>query len=366
MKKWASRLSKIAFVIFAFFAILVTIMVNMGGDSETLKRAVEDYISQSTGYAAQIETLNEMTFYPYISIEAENIRMVSVDVEALKAWAEAEKQKPEEERGKTPAPRINYADPVGTIEKLIVSMGFWDVTFGVGRKVRNIYVQNASFKAGSLSYKPVKIEAIEIDETPEGKPFLTAKGNFGSDEFHANVDLQGVGSKKRRKYKIGEESEFQAEIGKLSIQGVLRPRTMGGFHARDVIVANDGDTAVEATISFVRGGDKMIDLKGAFSLPENGSNAEIDWEIGSKETAEITGKMDASLIDTADFASTSKLSQTLKIWDETFKAPQTEQGDNNIQITINAETFKSGPQEISPYKGTLTIDNNQFNFKATP
>lgn len=366
MKKWISRLTKIGFFIFAIIAVILTVMVNMGGNSDTLKFAIEDYISQSTGFAAKIDTFHKMTFYPNISVEAEGIRLKRIDVDAMKTWAEVEQQKPEDMRGKTPPPRIDFDNPDGNIGRLVISMGFWDTGFGGGQKFKDIQIKNMFFKEGSLSHKPITVDAIEIDETPEGKPFLSAKGRFGNDAFEGSLDLEGVGKKKSRKYKIGDESDFQVEIGDLGVEGVLRPRAMGGFHARDIVVWDQKLAAIEATLSFVRDSHKVINLKGAFNIPEHGSNAEIDWKIDTKDKAGMTGTMESIMLNAADFEAGSRLNKTFKKWGDTFLNPDRKTGNSVVDIDVSAETYKDGGREIKPYEGKLSIENNQITLKAVP
>ena len=362
MKNWAGRLLKIGFIVGAIIAIMLTILFNMGGSTSTLKFAVEDYITQVSGLGANVEQLNRMTFFPNISVDAEGIRLKRIDAEAMKAWAEAEQAKPEEEQGKTMPPLIDFNAPDGSIGKFVLSMSFWDVSFGLGRSIKNIQVKNVYLKPGIVSHKAITIDVIEIDETPEGKPFLNAEGQLGDDAFNAIIDLEGVGTGSSRKHKIGEESNFEASIGSIAITGVLRPRSLGGFHARDVVITHNKNEVIHTTLSFVRDSDKKIELKGEFTLPENGSSGSIDWLLGSKA---VEGTVEAKQLDFSDFNENSELVKLWTVWNQTFKNPE-QAGEAEVStLSVTAETVKDNAGEMPNWQGNLTIKNNDFNFQKT-
>ena len=364
MKKWLSRLSKIAFVFLALFAILITVFVNMGGNNHTLRGALEEYIAQSTGFAAQITKLNKMTFFPDIGADVEGILMKRPDPQLLKAWAEAENQKPPEQRGQTPPP-IHFEEPDGSIGKLKIVMGFWDVTFGMSKKVRDIQVANAYFKAGALAHKAVTLRTLGIEETPEGNAYLNAKGLYGDDGFNAQVDLETGGSRNRPNFKIGEESAFEASIAELHMKGIMRPRRLGGFHIRDVLIKQESSEILEAALSFVRSQDKSFAVKGDMLLLEHGTDAKIDWQIGGEGISTISGEIKAAHIDTRDFNENAKLLKFLKRWNEIFFDPEEEGQSLTGSLIIDAETFQDGASELSNYKGILTIKDDQFIFQQT-
>jgi len=357
MKKWLSRLTKIAFILFAFLAVVVTVLFNMGGSSDTLKGAVEDYIGQSTGYAAQIQTFNKMTFFPDISIDMEGISLKKPNMTAMNAWAKAESKKPKEEQGKT-APPINYSNPDSQIAQFKISIGFWDVGFGKTRKIRDLQMRDANFKAGSIAHKEVTIGILGIDETADGNPFLNMEGQWGSEAFRVTLDLESSGSRKKRKYYIGEESLFEAEIGKITMQGIARPRTMGGFHIRDLTIYHQGSEVLKTTLSFVKDAENAMSLKGDFLASENGSDGEFDLKIHAAQNMTISGMIDAETFNLNDFKAGSKFSRAWAEWDRIFK-DQSQPVNDNHKITVTAKDYQG-----SAFNGTAIIDKNQITLKA--
>ena len=125
MKKWLGRLAKLGFFLAAFIGVIATVLFNMGGSGNTLKTAIEDYISASTGYSARIQSFNEMTFFPSITLDIGNVILKKPDLKALESWAKAELEKPESEQGQSPLPQLDYNNPDAVIEHALVSVGFF-------------------------------------------------------------------------------------------------------------------------------------------------------------------------------------------------------------------------------------------------
>ena len=357
MKKWLSRLTKIAFFVLAFMAVVITVLFNMGGNNETLHGAIEDYIGQSTGFAAQIQNFNKMSFFPNVSVDMEGILLKRPNIKMMEEWAKAESEKPSEEQGKAPPP-INYRSPDATIGAFKIAIGFWDVGFGSSRKIKNIQIDDAHFNAGSIAHKAVHLDSLSIDETAEGKPFLHIKGKWGEDTVTVALDLQAFGSGKGRKYFLGEEGRFAAEIGAITMQGILRPRTMGGLHIRDLKVFHQGHDILKATFSLVRSQDGMIDLKGDFTIPQNGSNGTFDWQINSAKNMMITGNIETEAINPNDFNASSNFSRGWRAWDDIFKDPAKPANDNH-DISVTSKDYNG-----TPFNGKALIKDNQIIFQA--
>lgn len=357
MKKWLSRLTKIAFFLFALIAVAITVLFNMGGSNENLKGAIEDYIGQSTGYAAQIQSFNKMTFFPNIGVDMQGIILKKPDLIALEKWAEAENKKPKDERGQV-APPIDYSHPDGSVDSFKLSIGFWDASLGRTRKIKDINIKEANFKAGSIAQKAVRIEELFIDETAEGQAFLSLKGEWGDEAFTAALDLESSGSRNKRKYFLGDEGRFEAEIGGITLEGVMRPRTMGGLHIRNLKVMHEGSETLSTTFSLVRDRSGVVEVNGDFLLPENGSEGQFDWQINARKNNTITGSVEAEKIDPNDFNESSRLSRTWTAWDNIFKNPNTPANDNH-NISVTAKDFQG-----STFDGGAIIKDNQITFQA--
>lgn len=138
--------AKLAFFLGVFLVVIFAILSSLGGNSDTLKQAAEEFLSQRFAGQARIETLNQMTFYPYMGIDFENAQIY----------------------------RGDDSSPVVSAEKVSIAMGFWDVTFGTG-KVKTLNVQNLRALPGSMFRKGLTIDRFAIiDEGDEA--FLRSEG----------------------------------------------------------------------------------------------------------------------------------------------------------------------------------------------
>lgn len=363
-KKWFSRLIKLSFFILAFLAIIATVLINMGGSSPTIKGALEDYISASTGFGAQIGMLNKMTFFPNISVDIQDLRLKRPNAEAMRAWAEAQSKLEEGEVGYPPPP-IGFSSPDATIQKVVISMGFMDIGVGGNRKIHNIQIHNATFNAGSVAQKPLQIDTLAIDETPAGEPFLNINGAFGGEVLRATLDLEGVGKGKRRKYRIGDESKFEGNIGKLQASGIMRPRTMGGFHVRDLSIVNNESPVLNADLSFVRNVNKSMTLKGDFDIAEYGSKGSIDWDVDNQSDVTIIGDVSAETLNVKDFDAQSIFSKTWAEWNRIFKNKETATPQIlPTDVTVTADLYKNASEEIAQYKGVAIIHDHHITFES--
>ncbi|NCT41687.1 MAG: hypothetical protein GW778_08520 [Alphaproteobacteria bacterium] len=360
MKKWLGRLAKLSFFLIAFLGVVITVLFNMGGDSDTLKGAIEDYITASSGYATKIKTFNNMTFFPNISVDAEGIILKKPDIKAMQAWADEEAQKPEEERGTTPPP-IDFFNPDATIEKAIIAIGFWDVTLAHNKNIKNIQIRNAEFKAGTVHEKPLHIETLGIDETPEGKPFIALSGALGSDKFSGGLDIESIGTRSNPKYKLGEEGAFDFKVGNITMTGILRPRTMGGLHIRDLKIINNEQEIIDATFTFIRGAEGNIAINGNFTAPEFGSNGTFDWNIIAAKNMQITGNIAADTLYQDDFSANSRISKTWKEWASIFMTSDAPANESHA-IAVTADTFTAKSKTVQDFTGGASIKDNQMIF----
>ncbi|MGB0720726.1 MAG: hypothetical protein ACPGRX_09640 [Bdellovibrionales bacterium] len=311
MKKWAGRLVKIAFFFFAFVAIMATVLVNMGGNSDTLKGAIEDYLAQTSGYTAKVETLNRMSFFPSIGFDFSNLEMTKGDDE----------------------------NPKITAGHVQIAIGFWDMVLS-RRKIRKLDIQNVSIAPDVWGPNAITIAHIALDEDASGKTFLDVKGAIGPAPLTAKIDMQSEGDGSGRTYGFGDESAFTGALGPLSASGTLRPRSLGGFHIRDFILTMP-QQALTGTLSFIRNHDGAFDLDGDFLAPEYGSQGKIDLSIQNGDQTIITGDVDAQSFDLRDFQHGSRIMNVIDIWQNIVKGGK-DPAPPQIDITLKSQNFEGG------------------------
>ena len=192
-RRWLRTIIKIALLAAVLLFIVLTVLKNLGGADDTLKSGIEGYISEATGYTATVRTLNNVTFFPDISF----------DFEDLELWEDG----------------VEY-DPVALVGKIEFSTGFWDVLFGTG-KIRGLYLKSAYARPGSFLDQAIAIKTLSIIETNSGEVFLEGEGAVGSNEVAVKVNIQPGGSPGRRKYKLTPDKGITLRYGPIKLEGVL-------------------------------------------------------------------------------------------------------------------------------------------------
>lgn len=323
MKKWLSRIFKILLVLGILFAIMLTMMVNMGGSSDTLKRSLEDYLSSATGYRANVETLQEMTFFPTITVDAQNIVMT------------------------------HPTDPQKIIraETALMKLGFWDVMLK-DRAIKNLQIEHVTFAPGTAFEETIYIEELAVDETADGRAFLALDGMIGETPLHGEITLTPEGGIKSRSYKIDEDSELTAEIGDIYIAGTLNPRALGGFYVTAFRAGLNDQDAVSGQFYIVRDGDKNIAIKGTFDSVETDSSAQADITVSHGETLVMNGDLEAKILDMNDFKNGARLAALIQEWQDIFNPPVID-----IMLDVTAEQFINEGETLNDTSLTLKREN---------
>ncbi|MGH1397919.1 MAG: hypothetical protein ACRBCT_01765 [Alphaproteobacteria bacterium] len=300
MRKWLSRIIKITAILIAFFAVMLTVLANMGGSSDNLKAAVSDYITAATGMRAEIGTLHKMTFFPAVTIDAGNIELHKDD----DLIAE------------------------GRIESALLKISFWDVITSRS-KLQNLQIEGASFLPGTLNAQSVEIERIGIDETPTGEAFLAAQGKIGPHKINAEIALQSKG----KNFTLPQDGDFIMNVGTITAKGIFRPRKIGGFHIRDFTAAHNGQEILSGAFSILRNRNGNMSIRGDVKTIEHKTETEMDIEVSRQK---LSGRLNAYRFDMADFEGGSRLMNMLTAWSEIFALKNTTM---DIDAKLNAQTF---------------------------
>lgn len=308
MKKWAGRLVKIGFFLFAFMAIILTVMVNMGGNNDNLKGAIEDYLAGRTGYATNITTLNKMSFYPYIIMDVEGIEMRRAAGSEIAVNAQSAK----------------------------LSFGFWDLFLG-RRQLRDLNVQNIVMTAGAVLDQRIEVKSLQIDEEADGQAFASLKGKIGADDIDIRIGMQTSGKPGRYRYGIGEESAVDATIGNLDFQGIMRPRALGGFHLRDFTLSHNAAQVATGTLSVLRN-KADLNVEGPLEIGSSKGAVELDF-ASAEDVSVITGTAQGDMIAPQDFTKDAPVSMALKEWQRIFANKNRINQKSEVNVTAASGGF---------------------------
>lgn len=229
--------AKLVFFLGVFFVVIFAILSSLGGNSDTLREAAEQFLSQRFGGQARIKTLNQMTFYPYMGIDFEDAQVH----------------------------RSDEATPIISADKVSIAMGFWDVTFSTG-KIKTLNVQGLRAVPGAMFRKGLTIDRLAvIDEGDEA--FLRSNGKIGSTPYTFEADIEKFGKGKSREYAFSDVRPFNATLGDLIAKG--RIEDLDG----DVMRINEielglGDPIIRGTLQVYHGGEGRVTFKGELKFGE--------------------------------------------------------------------------------------------------
>ncbi len=243
LKKWIWRIIKISLVLAVILFIVFSVLRGLGGNSDTLKKSIEEYVSGATGYRAEISTLNGLTFFPVISL----------DFEGLNLYAEA------------------AVAPKATAGKVIFAMDFWDVMFQTGN-FRSLYAENIIAQAGVLLQKPVVINKIGIqqDETLSQRP---------ETQNHAALFLNGM---------------IEDAPIKISLSVIEKDKGNGlskySFDINRALNITLGEGNIKALQVLQEDGFTLDNVKLSYK-DEPVGNGTLEYNINPKEAKNLTGEI---------------------------------------------------------------------------
>lgn len=264
---WFVTLSKVMFFVVAFFLVIFTVMANMGGNSDTLKQSIEQYLAETTGLVVKIETLGKMTFFPNISIDVEKIHMYRPDVEN---------------------------QPAVTIGRLFASISFASVAFGK-KQIKGLELEDLTASPGVLNAQEVFFENAGIlGAEEEGKAFFQGRGKLGAHEVNFEIGMLDLG----KAYKFGADRPFKASVGDLKAQGIMAERS-GRVFVQDLSLGFP-EEFVTGKFDFTRKAKGKLRVEGDIKFGASGT-VKPNIVIERRERARIvTGTLDVAVSDMKD------------------------------------------------------------------
>lgn len=272
-RKWLGRLAKIAFFVTAFFLVIFTVMANMGGSSDTLRSAVEEYFAQSTGYVTRIEKLNRMSFFPDMAVDVENVQMKR---------------------------QLSSEEPAILIGRFEAGISFMDATLGTG-KIKKFNIAQLSSLPGTILPQSLYIEKAQINDPGEGDTALfEGFGQIGQTDLSFQTDMKAFGLPGHRKYTSPAHKPFTVALDDLGFQGTA------SFDQGDLTIDNlrlrMPEKVMGGKLAFTRTDPGVTKVGGILEIQDRTSLAP-DIVIDRKSQPwKVTGTINAQTFYAADFA----------------------------------------------------------------
>lgn len=173
--------------------IVLFLLSRQGGNSDSLKQFLQTYISDSTGYQAEIGTLNALSFYPVLGVDMDDLVLRSRGDQQIMA----------------------------RFEHLNFSVGFWGAAAGQSA-IRTFSIKNGVLSAGLITPKEMKLADFRIQRDSPDSPVLALRGEYGGQALTATAALKrktnifGANS-----YVLADDKKFVMDAGPIRLDSVL-------------------------------------------------------------------------------------------------------------------------------------------------
>ncbi len=150
-------------LIFVFvLALMLGMLAMAGGTSAPLRQGIEQYLTQAAQMHAKVGTLEGVTFFPDVSIHAEDITFVKT---------------------------VGDENPAMVVERMDISLPFWSYIFG-SRKMEEFIIEGVHAGEGVLTPHALTIDKTALELTggaglPESSWFII-RGKYDK----RSIDLQ--------------------------------------------------------------------------------------------------------------------------------------------------------------------------------
>ncbi|QQG36172.1 MAG: hypothetical protein HYS17_11900 [Micavibrio aeruginosavorus] len=224
-RKHIRRFIKVLIVLAVLLGISLWVLKSLGGNSHALKLGMQDYLTDATGYIAQVDSLQDMSFFPMSHLAFDGLSLHEM-IEKQRPATGAEAVKTEDESGvqafphqKTAADFFDAGAEVASLRHANVTMSFWDVFFS-RRRFYDLEVQGLRVVEGAWGLRALTLESLSIND--EDTPVIAGTGAYGGHPFSLRVDIQkDVDAAGRKRYKMPDKAGIEARWGDLDIVGVL-------------------------------------------------------------------------------------------------------------------------------------------------
>lgn len=184
---WLKRLFKFLLIVGLILAILLFVLSLMGGNNDTLKKALEDFLSETTNTEVTIGQLNHVGFYPNLVFDFEDLKGRSGEGGELDVF---------------------------TVGSVRLAMGFWDMTFSQG-KIKDVTIRDIYLAPGLWGQQIVSLESFGIvpsGETQESAAII-GTGLVGDKAFNMRIDMIALEDDTRSTYKFSQDKEIDFTLG---------------------------------------------------------------------------------------------------------------------------------------------------------
>lgn len=270
-RRLLAGLLKFTFFVIAFFAVMVTILFNMGGSSDMLKQSLEKLVSDGlAGRPTRVIKLNRVSFFPSVGADFEKLEVKET---------------------------MASDDLTVSVEKARFFVTFWSL---IVRRlgVKSLYLEDVHIRKGLLGRNALKIEKLFIDHD-KGTQKAVLRGNGMLEEYPwtASMDLEVSGTVGGYTYHIARNRNLKLELGDLRVNALLNEQISDYMKVGNFSVGMPEDILKgDLSASLLEG--QILKIAGRLTSGDTGSILTPDILVDfSGDTIKATGKITSPQLD---------------------------------------------------------------------
>lgn len=324
-RRWFGTIFKILFCVLAGLILIFAVLANLGGSNDALKKSIEEFVAENTGYDAKVGKLNNMNFFPDIILDFENTEFF----------------------------RRGQIDVVMTAQKVQVAFGFWDVMARTG-KIKKMNIEGFRAMPEILTDKSVRVDSLAIVETENG-PRMESKGLIGENPFSVSYSMESSGLGGGRNYRFGRERDLDITFGNVSFKGHMKEADKQYMDFENIEVKLGDKQVATGNIVLTRE-ENRVKATGEILMKEHGTDIKPDVSLhlsGQRfSISKIDGTLSSTQFHTDDFSTGSAYDGLMKVVENAFGAPD---ASEITDLELDAGTLYRGEVSEGEYKGPLPL-----------
>ena len=324
-RRWISVFLKIVFCVIAVFLVIITVMANIGGSSDTLKKSIEEFVAENTVFDAKVGRLNNMSFFPDIAFDFDD----------------------------TVFYRHGELAPVMHVEKVRVAFSFWDVMASTG-KIKVFDIQEFQVLPGILTEKSLEVDRISI-EGDDQSPRMEVHGKLGEQDFSISSGMRVSGSGRGKKYSFDRERDIEAKLGAIMLNCKMAGDSQGKVSFDNIEIKDRDVKLVTGNIVLTRGEERVI-AHGDLKMEQHGTDIspDIDFYIHPRpgNAFQIEGTLASREFHVEDFAPGSGYDHVMHMIEDTFGIPETA---GFVALTLDSAALYRSDKSSGEYRGPLPL-----------
>lgn len=291
-RKYLRRLIKIIVIFSVMLAITMWVLSTAGGNSKALRLGIQDYLTDATGYIAELNILESMEFFPVTHIKFSDLTLHRPVMKEKTAAQIADEEERHQNTNEIPQMKgiSDYYDAgevVARIGAADIRMNFWDM-FLSRRRFYALDVQDITIEDGVWLPRRFHLQTLKVDQDGEA-PALAAAGLYGDYVLDMRVQIKKMAG---GAYEIPDIARFKLRLGDLQAEGNIDTR--GRQTTADINNLRMGDHVFKGTVALK---ENFSNTGLTLALETGRSAIEADLSYGD---AHVTGTVTARALDMAD------------------------------------------------------------------